>query len=230
VLTTSLVHKFNISFRVIPVREWSKEVLSNKLDILNLPRVQGEIEVDLTVSKHLTGTFKTAHHGRLSSPVTGIPACFDQKICVKQTYKLNANGTKSRFRGDADYEKIVQEIICLDWATILLDLTYIFIEGAVVEHGEPPGGIPRLCFVRAMLAEGTPTVDPQEKKYFLIEEWMGDAAETFTKYINNGHPESCVQADAPAEAHQIAEFLCFVQHVQYNQTGGLAFTSDYQGL
>jgi len=223
----SLVHKLNVSFRVIPVREWSEEDLSNKLDILNLPRVQGEIEADLAVSKSLTGTFKTAHHGRLSFPVTGVPACFNQKICVKQAYQLNADGTMGHFRGNADYEKIVKEIICLDWATMLLDLAYSFIEAAVAEHGEPPGGIPRLRFVRTMLAEVMPTVEPQEK-YFLIEEWVGDTG-AFVKYINNGHPGSCVRTNAPAAAHKIAEFLCFVQHVQYNQTGRLAFTSDYQG-
>jgi hypothetical protein len=63
----------------------------------------------------------------------------------------------------------------------------------------------------------------------LIEEWLGESV-GFIKYINNGHPVSWVRTDAPKEAHRIAEFLCFAQHVQYNQTNGLAYTSDYQGL
>ena len=228
-LMASLVQKFNVSFRVIPVRAWAREVFSNNLDFLNLPRVEGEMEVDLIVKKHLLGTFKSAHCGRIFSPVAGVPTCFNEKICVKQAYYPTATGGIGHYRGNEEYEKILKEIICLDWATILLDLTYAFIDAGVAEHGKPPGGIPRLCFVRAMLAEATIPNGLQEKKYFLIEEWVGDAG-PFVKYINNGHPGSCVRADAPEETHEIAEFLCFAQHVQYHQTGGLAFTSDYQGL
>ena len=220
----SLVQKINVLLRVMPVREWTKEVLSNKLDLLSIPQIQGEIEVDLLSRKSLTGAFKTAHPGQISSAVTSIPPCFHQKICVKQVYQQRGNGSIGRYLPSEERGKILMELICLDWATILLDLTYGFIQAAVEEYGEPPRGIPQLRFVRTMLADSTSSI----QKCFLIEEWVGTGA--FTKYINNGRPESCVRADAPAEEHRIAEFLCFAQHVQYNQTGGLAFTSDYQGL
>ena len=111
----------------------------------------------------------------------------------------------------------------MDWGMILLDLTYKFIEGAITEYGEPDGGIPKLQFVRAMLPK-----DMQKDKHLLIEEWLEGS--TFVKYIKNEHPVSCVRVDAPEEAYQIAEFLCFAQHVQYNQTNGLVYTSDYRGL
>jgi hypothetical protein len=222
-LITSVVRKFKVLFRVIPARKWSKEALVRKLDLLNLPRVEGEMEVDLMIQKSLTGTFKTAHRGQIVPPTVGIPPCFMEKICVKQAYQQRSSGAISRYRGADEFEKIVKEVICLDWATILLDLTYGFIEEAVTKYGDPPEKIPQLCFVRTMLAEA-----PQEQKHFLIEEWV-ESVGGFTKYINNGHPVSCVQANAPREAHQIAEFLCFAQHVQYNHMDGLAFTSDYQG-
>jgi len=182
------------------------------------------MEVDLTINKNLTGTFKTAHHGQILSPATGsIPSCFAQKICVKQPYQRDANGAMHRYRGPKGYEEVVKEIICLDWATILLDLTYKFIEEGVEKYSKLPDEIPQLRFVHAILAEA-----PQDQKHFLIEEWV-EGTGAFIKYINNGHPVSCVRANAPEEAHEIAKFLCFAQHVQFIQTGGAAFTSDYQG-
>lgn len=182
------------------------------------------MEVDLVTQKNLTGTFKTAHHGQIISPPMDIPACFSRKICVKQTYTRKSCGAMSRHRGSAGYEKILKELICLDWATILLDLTYRFIQREMIVYGEPPKGIPQLRFVRTMLAEAE-----NEQKAFLIEEWV-EGTGGFIKYINNGRPVPCVRADAPEEAHLIAEFLCFAQHVQYNQMCGAAFASDYQGL
>jgi hypothetical protein len=223
-LTLSPVHKFTkVIFRIIPVREWSKQALSNKLSPLELPQICGDMEVDLTTDRNLTGTFKTAHPGRISTS-TGIPTCFTQKICVKQFYHRKSTGAICRYRGSEEFGKIMKELVCLDWANILLDLTYGFIEKAVSEYGKPPGGIPALRFVQTMLAE-----DPEKQKYFLIEEWVGGTG-NFTKYINNGHASSCVSVGARAAVHRIAEFLCFSQHVQYIETDGLAYTSDYQGL
>ena len=220
-----LVQQFKISFQVIPVHEWSEEVLSNELDLLDLRWIEGGLEVNLKILDSLKGTFKTAHPGRIISSAEDLPTCFAQKICVKQLYWQGAaRRSISHYRGNEEYRKLVKEIICLDWATILLDLTYKFIEVAVAEYDEPHGGIPKLQFVRMMLAR-----DIQNDKHFLVEEWLGESF-GFIKYINNGHPVSCVRVGAPKEDHQIAEFLCFAQHVQYNQTDGLAYTSDYQGL
>ena len=185
------------------------------------------MEVDLDIQKGLTGTFKTAHHGKIIFHATAIPTCFGEKVCVKHPYQQKSTGAIARYRESEEYEMVVKELVCLDWATILLDLTYGFIAEAVLEHGDPPREVPKLRFVRAMLTEA-PTLK-NSTKHFLVEEWVG-STKAFTKYINNGRPVSCVRPDAPKEDHQIAEFLCFAQHVQYNQTGGLAFTSDYQGL
>lgn len=216
-----LVRRFKVSFQVIPVREWSKEALGNGLDPLCLPSIDGELEADLRVSSKLKGTFKTAHSGRVSSPTDGIPPYF-HNVCVKQHYTPKSSGAISRLRGNERYRMLLQEVNCLDWAAILLDLTYQFINGAVTTHGEPNGGIPELRFVRVMLAK-----DTEDDKHFLVEEWIDG---NFVKYINNGRADSCVPHDAPKAVHRIAEFLSFAQHVQYRETKGLAYTSDYQGL
>ena len=50
------------------------------------------------------------------------------------------------------------------------------------------------------------------------------------KYINNARAVSCISPKAPEEMQNIANFLCFAQHVQYQVTHGTLFTSDYQGV
>ena len=69
------------------------------------------------------------------------------------------------------------------------------------------------------------------EKAFLVEEWIesDDRERPFTKYINNQFPQSCVTPSAPSKAHEIADFLVFCQHVQWEKTRFAAFISDYQG-
>jgi hypothetical protein len=64
---------------------------------------------------------------------------------------------------------------------------------------------------------------------FLIKEWVDDMTQGSLKYINNGCPTSCLGNHVSAAAHDIAEFLSFVQHVQWCKMGFTMFTSDYQG-
>ena len=81
-----LVWQLEVSFKVIPVREWSEEVLSNEMDLLDLQWIEGNLEVDLKILEKLKGSFKTAHPCWIISPAKEIPACFTSKICVKQFY------------------------------------------------------------------------------------------------------------------------------------------------
>jgi len=69
------------------------------------------------------------------------------------------------------------------------------------------------------------------EKAFLVEEWIAldNGEHLFIKYLGNHFPESCIPPTACPKAHNIAEFLVFAQHVQWEKSGGLVFTSDYQG-
>ena len=58
----------------------------------------------------------------------------------------------------------------------------------------------------------------------MIEEVIN---ETFTKYIGNGNSRPLPQQDH--ESEEIAEFLAFAQHVQYEKSGRMAFVADFQG-
>lgn len=91
----------------------------------------------------------------------------------------------------------------------------------------PPFKVPKVRFVRAALAVDLPsatTVDVKTPRAYLIEE---EITGEFIKFVNNDH---AVPMDKlPYEARDLADYCCFLQHLQWNRTRGLMITSDYQG-
>ena len=72
--------------------------------------------------------------------------------------------------------------------------------------------------------------ESSKEKVFLVEEWFNpDTGYSFEKYLGNRFLDPCLPPTATPKAYEIAEFLVFAQHVQWEKTCGLAFTSDYQG-
>jgi len=73
--------------------------------------------------------------------------------------------------------------------------------------------------------------ETKEGKVFLVEEWIhtDEGNHQFVKYINNRLPTSCLPIMPPLNALNVAEFLLFAQHIQWQKTNFAAFTSDYQG-
>lgn len=152
-----------------------------------------------------------------------------QKVCVKQLYERVPRATNKRnterFSGPNELAKILTECNCLNWATILLSLTYSFVAREVDRRGLPTFRIPQLQYIKAVVA-----VSQELNRSYLIEQWIDTSnSPGFVKYINNRQAESVVSPNSPQTAHEIAAFLCFAQHVQWEKTGKLAFTSDYQG-
>lgn len=222
-LTYCPVKTFSVSLKLIPTRSWSPEALI-KVDLLSLPSLHGQLDVNLEITPSLKGSFKTAHSGSITFNDGAFPPSLSGKVCVKQLYYSGAGGQVIRYRSAEEQSYIYSEVGCFDWARILLDLTYGFIKDCEEEKGTFPGTIPKLRFVDAAIAECG--VD----KFFLIEEWIDTSEAPFMKYINNACAVSCVPQNAPEEMQNIANFLCFAQHVQYKVTGGTLFTSDYQGM
>ncbi|KAG2148337.1 hypothetical protein BD769DRAFT_1345377, partial [Suillus cothurnatus] len=63
--------------------------------------------------------------------------------------------------------------------------------------------------------------------YLLEERILFNDKEEFTKFIHN---MDCVPSlDEDEYGYDLAVFLAFMQHLQYVQTKGLVFISDYQG-
>ena len=114
------------------------------------------------------------------------------------------------------------------WTNSLLQDVYDFIS-KYQKHANTacPTKIPQFCFVTVGLAMTTFLSD--KKEVFLIEELIWHEEEgSWRKYINNNSYHACYFPDNKNQQH--AEFLAFCQHVQYWRTGGLMFTSDYQGM
>jgi hypothetical protein len=64
--------------------------------------------------------------------------------------------------------------------------------------------------------------------YLLEERILFNDKEEFTKFIHN---MDCVPSlDEDEYGYDLAVFLAFTQHLQYVQTKGLMFISDYQGI
>ena len=214
---------FSVGLRVIPVRLWSPEALT-RVNFHSLPSIPGHLEANLEIDPTLKGTFKTAHSGSITPKLGEVLSPFlSGNVCVKQVYFSGEGGTVKRYPPAEEQAYIHSEVGCLDWARILLNLTYEFIKAYDGDHGEFPGIIPSLHFVGAAIAEC------DTGKLFLIE-WISTSRAPFMKYINNAHATSCVPKRAPEEIQNIANFLCFAQHVQYQVTQETLFTFDYQGM
>ena len=228
-LISYLAPLFKVALQVIPTRSWSPEVFSQD-GPPSPPSVSGYLDVTFEASSTLKGTFKTAHPGSpiLSSNTlpTTLPPSLSGNVCVKQLYISNKADKIRRYSAPQEGSLIHSEAVCLDWGRILLDLTYQFIEHAKEgKEGDFPGTIPKLRFIEAAIAEVS-----EGSKFFLAEEWIDTSEDPFIKYINNNHAGTCISPEAPEETQNIANFLCFAQHVQYQVTSGTLITSDYQGM
>lgn len=126
------------------------------------------------------------------------------------------------------------------WAKSLLDYTYDYINHHIsMSPTPPPFQIPRVHFVDAGVALGFSQCNTCPKSadtkagsvlavYLLEERILFNDNEVFTKFIHN---MDCVPSlDEDEYGYDLAIFLAFMQHLQYVQTEGLAFISDYQGI
>ncbi|KAJ7070249.1 hypothetical protein B0H15DRAFT_756137, partial [Mycena belliarum] len=124
----------------------------------------------------------------------------------------------------------------LFWGASIMSFTYSFIDDFISKaKDEPPFDIPRLRFVHAGVAVAHEPVTGNNvanassiRRTYLVEEFINTEAEQFVKYIHNGDAIPLLAKDDPF--YDIADFLCFTQHVQYFKSGGLVFLSDFQGL
>ena len=223
---------FQCDFFIVPCTKYDAGNLPvRKFEVDNdgVMCYKGTLEADLSKDASHKGTFKTAHPGTVSFKDTVDPDLFPSgKVCVKQVFDKLPDGSIVRLKGRHELERLSVECNCLIWASLLLDFTYQFINREVEGRGGLSRPIPELRFTRSMIAI---VRESTMEKAFLIEEWLDpdDGECPFVKYLGNRFLEPCVPLTAPPRTHEIAEFLSFAQHIQWQKTGGLAFTSDYQG-
>ena len=221
--------KFQCDFYEVPFVRYRPNGFPKKRFDIDDPDVKvraGTLKVDFSTKLMKRGSFKTAHPGEIHFQ-GGTNPYADEAVCVKQIYETKEDKPAIiRLKGRHELEKLSAECNCLRWALILLDLTYQFVDREVKKKGNPPLPIPRLRFPRSMIAI---VVESSKEKVFLVEEWLDLSKHPFEKYLGNRLPESSLSDDATTEAHKITEFLLFAQHVQWQKTSRLVYTSDYQG-
>lgn len=130
-------------------------------------------------------------------------------------------------------QAILTEANLLAWAASLLEYSYHRIDERIAEVGHPSGfDILQLRFVNAGIAftqkdlGSATTKSLLTRAIYLLEELIV-SSQQFGKYIHNDEATPLREPDE--DGYDISVFLCFIQHVQYQFSGGLVFTSDFQG-
>ncbi|KAG1786732.1 uncharacterized protein HD556DRAFT_1313225 [Suillus plorans] len=112
-----------------------------------------------------------------------------------------------------ELKHVLKESKVMYWAKSLLD--YMFLGYGQHNAGPKPGG-------KLDTKAGSVSA-----VYLLEEHILFDDGKVFTKFIHN---MDCVPSlDQDEYGYDLAVFLAFMQHLQYVQTEGFAFISDYQG-
>lgn len=145
----------------------------------------------------------------------------------------------TRYSYEDERRKVEAEANLLYWASSLMSLANSWIKSQIAQrtiNGDLcPLTIPDLRFVHGGVAsvQGAYHTEPGKLFYqpnatYLIEELIPSALGEFTKYVHN--------VDATPQfpsfggpAYETAEFLCFVQHLQYWKTDAMVYISDFQG-
>ncbi|TDL18616.1 hypothetical protein BD410DRAFT_728351, partial [Rickenella mellea] len=192
-------------------------------------------------SNHLLGApgaFKTAHPGELTLqplPDSGFGSTSNLNVAAKHIYHTKKHGKVSskppkflRYPPPDEIRHSTKEGQALYWATSLHMFTYTYINKVLGKApAPPPFNIPQLQWVRGGIAF-TIQQDGRRGGCYIIEELVDSSKYgPFIKYIHNSSATP-VEGLSASET-DIALFLCFTQHVQWNKTGGQVFISDFQG-
>ena len=203
------------------------------------------------------GTFKTANLASLEfdsvRPLVGLGSLAVNKLSValkRPFLDMKASSRQPGLHATApaplshltvtdEQHAVTGEAKLLVWANALLDFTYDFIFDYAQTNHAPPGVedfmsiIPHFQFVDAGVAvvvkpletsAGRPST---QRATYLLEEMLPGTPGEFVKYMNNAKATTILERDDPD--YKLAEFLMFMQHVQYQITHGTAYISDFQG-
>lgn len=187
------------------------------------------------------GAFKTAHFGRLTltpMAVSGLGQTAQEEVAVKRPYFKSKGGKVMRYVINDELRKVLVEANVMYWATSLLNFAQAFINRAIAASPTPPPfQVPQFRFVRSAVAithdvvqgvtvSGATTM----RAAYLLEELISmETDEEFVKYVHNGDATPLPDIEE-VSAYELARFLCFIQHIQYQKTDGKVYISDFQGV
>ncbi|KAI6158240.1 hypothetical protein BKA82DRAFT_32801 [Pisolithus tinctorius] len=236
-LQTILKQKFEpINFYPIPTCDITELIRGNDtFDINKINSLSGTILV--THSSHDiigVGAFKTAQCARINifgSAANSLGSTPNAEIVLKRPYDVAQGGPPyTRLTLHEESIKLVREANILYWSKALLNMTYNYIHHCVSKSTDPPP------FEIPILWPHAPKPGSASAMY-LAEELIrfddgpdgisGSGLKKFMKFIHNSNPNPFPE---PSEyRYETAEFLAFTQHVQYSNTNGQVYISDYQG-
>jgi hypothetical protein len=162
-----------------------------------------------------------------------------EDVAVKRPYYRKNNGGKIMcYTINDELRKVLVEANVMYWATSLLNFAQGFINRSLAASPiPPPFKVPQFRFVQSAVAithdvvqgvsvSGATTM----RAAYLLEELISiKANEGFVKYVHNGNATPLPDIiDDPFE-YELARFLCFIQHIQYQKTDGKVYISDFQG-
>jgi hypothetical protein len=134
----------------------SNEFPTKTFDISNddVNTYLGTLEVNLSEADTHIGTFKMVHPGHIQI-MNGSGLFSNEKVCVKQVFDRRPQGGIACLKGRHELKRLSVECNCLIWASILLDLTYNFVNCKIErmrESGCLIPVVPALRFMRSMIA------------------------------------------------------------------------------
>ncbi|THG93449.1 hypothetical protein EW026_g7790 [Hermanssonia centrifuga] len=226
----------NVQLFLIPALDFHT-LLNKKTFVVDVNNIGDSdrhlVELFVDASNHigLAGSFKTAHSASIkpflpqSASVLGTPSIVAKRLFLLQRtdHDLTQQSRPKRIRMKSvdELPRMIDEANCLYWGTALMDLVYKFVDRKMEKMPVNTAPVvPRLRFVHSALAVPVENTDP----VYLIEERIPDH---FTKYIVNSSLQPMPNLEGAAK--DIAEFLCFAQHVQYQLSEQRVFLSDFQG-
>jgi len=235
------------------IQKWSlEEILMNKISFQmsneDPRRVHATMELRLQAQGINYGAQKRCIPGRLTDFSIDLPTILwwlqsggkSKNVAIKQFLLYHEGyGPDTHPKRDIrafqlspvqECKAIEMEATLLLWADSLLGLSEGFVKKVVKEKGPPPFDLPLVRFVEGAVAmtrfeRATTSTSKDRMNCYLVEEALD--GDYWVKYISNNQAVPLVP-ESHAE-YEMAEYLCFHQHVQYMKTKKLMYFSDLQG-
>lgn len=149
---------------------------------------------------------------------------FCEKFPDAETGEM-VNWKRKQYGHKDNFKKISIEANCIYYITELKHRSYEFVDHrlATGKHKDPPPECIN-CFKCVSWAIAI-SIEQQSPNYLLEEKIEGK----FVKYISNNSAEPSLPLKTQQDI-EITHFICFSEHVQFIETGGIMFVSDLQGM
>ena len=176
-----------------------------------------------------SGIAKTAYRAILDVPIAtsdGLGSTPREDVVTKAYWTETADNLPLKQPFDKEVPFLAGEANALVYAVALLRDATDAIEHARVEKPPPPSLIfpEKIRYVRCGMLMSKKEAK-KNKTCLLVEERIPSGK--WHKYVHNA--QQAPHSSLDSEARDLAEYLCFVQHIQWWKTRGLAFISDFQG-